>query len=112
MPSSLSLTCCWRLAVGDKLFIATLGPATSPAINSAIEDDSGTQAGTDQAEEKRAGTVVWHLKLLPNQSRQRLPCRSPSRRRLINTRDWQWSKLFQAQPVGRPICLPLRGPLK
>jgi hypothetical protein len=28
----------------------------------------------------------------------------PNCRRLINTRDWLWPKLFRAQPVGRFAC--------
>ena len=42
------------------------------------EDHGRTKAGTDQAEENKAGTVVRHLKLLPNQLRARAKVACPA----------------------------------
>jgi hypothetical protein len=91
----------YRAVIGGKLFIATLGPDTSPAINNATRTTAAHRLAPIKLKKTRLERSFGiSISCLTNSARgQRLPT-SPNRRRLINARDWQWPKSFRAQPVG------------
>jgi hypothetical protein len=86
------------------LFIATLGPATSPATSNAMRITAAQRLAPIKLKKTRLGRSFGISSSRLTNSTRSQKVALPNRSLLITTRDQQWPKLFRTPPVGRFAC--------